>query len=220
MAMTRGLWTTARDVGAHHAALTGATVRGTGTCRPPCPPAAHVATLGLTRALLAQGGPPARLTRFTGSARTFGGSGEPGQNPDSLSLSPGRLSEEGANLLGKLAGSTGFEPAASGVTGRTRRTRTPTGAESCQRKRPYHQTHLGLNCSQSAVLHGQKTDRPFQAVNSASGDTTASKYGCPLGTGPPSPGHSPPGIPGRGLGKNRDQESDRQQATHHRFRTA
>lgn len=31
--------------------------------------------------------------------------------PDSLSLSPDRLSEEGANLLAKLAGSTGLVPA-------------------------------------------------------------------------------------------------------------
>ncbi len=75
-----------------------------------CPPAAHVATLGLTRALLAQGRPPARLARCKGRARTCGGSGEPGQNPDSLPLSLSRLSEESANFLGKLAGSTGLEP--------------------------------------------------------------------------------------------------------------
>ncbi len=43
---------------------------------------------------------------------------ELGQNPDSLPLSLGRLWEGRANVLGKLAGSTGLEPAASGVTGR------------------------------------------------------------------------------------------------------
>src|SRR5262245_42750505 len=63
-----------------------------------------------------------------------------------------------AVLLGKLAGSTGLDPAASGVTGRRQLRATPTQPSESQTRTPGIRASLGRNCGLLVAVHGQKTD--------------------------------------------------------------